>query len=89
MLRIEDAAFAAHVRAYVDGEVASSTEVTEQAYRKATGPFQRVRQLFAYLLVGVVDTFGKVLFPAVAGMLVYLLLAAMLLWKPEGLFKPG
>ncbi len=43
----------------------------------------------AALLVGVVDTFGKVLFPSLAGMLVYLLMAAMLLWKPEGLFKAG
>jgi branched-chain amino acid transport system permease protein len=39
------------------------------------------------LLVGLVDTFGKVLLPAVAGMLVYMLMAAVLLWKPEGLFK--
>jgi branched-chain amino acid transport system permease protein len=45
--------------------------------------------LVAALLVGVVDTFGKVLFPSVAGMLVYLLMAAVLLWKPEGLFKVG
>jgi branched-chain amino acid transport system permease protein len=45
--------------------------------------------LVAALLVGVVDTFGKVLFPAAAGMLVYLLMAAVLLWKPEGLFKVG
>ncbi|MBX3620430.1 MAG: branched-chain amino acid ABC transporter permease [Rhizobacter sp.] len=45
--------------------------------------------LVAALLVGVVDTFGKVLFPAVAGMLIYLLMAAMLLWKPEGLFRAG
>ena len=43
----------------------------------------------AALLVGVVDTFGKVLFPSLAGMLVYVLMAAMLLWKPEGLFKAG
>ena len=43
----------------------------------------------AALLVGFVDTFGKVLFPAIAGMLVYLLMAGMLLWKPEGLFKAG
>jgi branched-chain amino acid transport system permease protein len=43
----------------------------------------------AALLVGVVDTFGKVLFPSLAGMLIYLLMAAMLLWKPEGLFKAG
>ena len=43
--------------------------------------------LIAALLVGVVDTFGKVLVPSVAGLSVYLLMAAMLLWKPEGLFK--
>jgi branched-chain amino acid transport system permease protein len=40
--------------------------------------------LIAALLV---DTFGKVLLPSVAGMLVYMLMAAVLLWKPEGLFK--
>ena len=43
--------------------------------------------LIAALLVGLVDTFGKVLLPSVAGMLVYMLMAAVLLWKPEGLFK--
>lgn len=43
--------------------------------------------LIAALLVGLVDTFGKVVVPALAGMLVYMLMAAVLLWKPEGLFK--
>ncbi len=43
--------------------------------------------LISALLVGLVDTFGKVLLPQVAGMLVYVLMAAVLLWKPEGLFK--
>ena len=43
--------------------------------------------LIAALLVGLVDTFGKVLLPGVSGMLVYLLMAVVLLWKPEGLFK--
>ncbi len=43
--------------------------------------------LISALLVGFVDTFGKVLLPQVAGMLVYMLMAAVLLWKPEGLFK--
>ena len=43
--------------------------------------------LIAALLVGLVDTFGKVLLPALSGMLVYVLMAAVLLWKPEGLFK--
>jgi branched-chain amino acid transport system permease protein len=43
--------------------------------------------MISALLVGLVDTFGKVLLPQVAGMLVYMLMAAVLLWKPEGLFK--
>ena len=43
--------------------------------------------LIAALLVGLVDTFGKVLLPQLAGMLVYMLMAAVLLWKPEGLFR--
>jgi len=43
--------------------------------------------LISALLVGLVDTFGKVLLPQVAGMLVYMLMAGVLLWKPEGLFK--
>jgi branched-chain amino acid transport system permease protein len=43
--------------------------------------------LISALLVGFVDTFGKVLLPHIAGMLVYMLMAAVLLWKPEGLFR--
>jgi branched-chain amino acid transport system permease protein len=43
--------------------------------------------LISALLVGLVDTFGKVLLPQMAGMLVYMLMAGVLLWKPEGLFK--
>ena len=43
--------------------------------------------LIAALLVGLVDTFGKVLVPQLAGMLVYMLMAGVLLWKPQGLFK--
>lgn len=45
--------------------------------------------LVAALLIGVVDTFGKVLVPDVAGVLVYLAMALILLWKPDGLFKAG
>jgi branched-chain amino acid transport system permease protein len=41
----------------------------------------------AALLVGLVDTFGKVLLPGVASMLVYVLMALVLLWRPQGLFK--
>ena len=43
--------------------------------------------LIAALLVGLVDTFGKVLLPHIAGMLVYMLMAAVLLWRPQGLFR--
>ena len=45
--------------------------------------------LVAALLIGFVDTFGKVLVPQVAGVLVYVLMALILLWKPNGLFNAG
>jgi branched-chain amino acid transport system permease protein len=45
--------------------------------------------LLAALLIGFVDTFGKVLVPQIAGVLVYVLMAVILLWKPDGLFKAG
>ena len=45
--------------------------------------------LVASLLIGVVDTFGTVLLPQAAGVLVYVLMALILLWKPDGLFKAG
>lgn len=41
----------------------------------------------AAILIGIVDTFGKVLLPEAAGVLVYVLMAVILLWKPSGLFK--
>ncbi len=43
--------------------------------------------LFAALLIGVVDTFGRVFVPQAAGVTVYLIMAAILLWRPEGLFR--
>ncbi len=43
--------------------------------------------LAASLLIGLADTFGKVFFPDYAGIAVYLLMAAILLWRPEGLFR--
>ncbi len=43
----------------------------------------------AALLVGLVDTFGKVFFAQFAGVLVYLLMAGILVVRPEGLFKQG
>jgi branched-chain amino acid transport system permease protein len=45
--------------------------------------------LLAALLIGFVDTFGKVLLPSAAGVLVYVLMALILLWRPDGLFKAG
>ncbi len=43
--------------------------------------------LVASLLIGFADTFGKVLLPEAAGVTVYVLMAAILLWRPEGLFR--
>jgi len=43
--------------------------------------------LVAALAIGFVDTFGKVFLPDYAGMLVYLLMAVVLVWRPEGLFR--
>lgn len=37
------------------------------------------------LLVGVIDTFGKVFLPEIAGMLIYVVMAAVLLWRPTGI----
>lgn len=45
--------------------------------------------LVAALLIGFVDTFGKVIVPDAAGVMVYLAMAVILLWKPDGLFKAG
>jgi branched-chain amino acid transport system permease protein len=42
--------------------------------------------LIAALLIGFVDTFGKVFAPQLAGAAVYIVMAAVLLWRPEGLF---
>jgi len=38
------------------------------------------------ILIGLADTFGQVLAPQIAGMTVYMLMAAVLLWRPAGLF---
>ena len=55
MLRIDDPAFAEHMRGYVEGEIADSDEITRESYRSSTGWFQRVRQFTAYTLLAVVD----------------------------------
>jgi branched-chain amino acid transport system permease protein len=38
------------------------------------------------LLIGLADTFGQVFAPQLSGMTVYVLMAAVLLWRPAGLF---
>jgi branched-chain amino acid transport system permease protein len=43
--------------------------------------------LIASLLVGFVDTFGKVFFAEYSGIGIYLLMAVILLWRPEGLLS--
>ncbi|MCK9988110.1 MAG: branched-chain amino acid transport system permease protein [Azoarcus sp.] len=43
--------------------------------------------LVAALLIGLADTFGKVIAPDYAGLAVYVLMAAVLLWRPEGIFR--
>lgn len=43
--------------------------------------------LVAAMIIGFADTFGKVLLPELSGMVVYLIMAAVLLWRPEGIFK--
>jgi branched-chain amino acid transport system permease protein len=52
------------------------------------GGIGSVRGAFvAALLIGFVDTFGKVFFQEAAGALMYLFMAAILVWRPEGLFR--
>ncbi|MBI1905689.1 MAG: branched-chain amino acid ABC transporter permease [Rhodocyclales bacterium] len=43
--------------------------------------------LLSALLIGLADTFGQVLLPELAGMTVYLVMALMLLWRPQGMFR--
>lgn len=43
--------------------------------------------LFASLLIACANTFGRILFVDYAGMVTYIVMAIVLLWCPEGLFK--
>jgi branched-chain amino acid transport system permease protein len=45
--------------------------------------------LLASLLVGFVDTFGKVFFSQLSGIGIYVLMAIILIWRPEGLKSKG
>ncbi len=37
------------------------------------------------LLIGLTDTFGKVFFPSISSILIYVLMAAVLIWRPNGI----
>lgn len=41
------------------------------------------------MIVGIADTFGRVLLPTGAGVVVYAVMAIVLLWRPQGLFGRG
>ena len=45
--------------------------------------------LVAALIVGFADTLGKVLVPELSGIVVYVVMAVVLLWRPEGILKKG
>lgn len=42
--------------------------------------------LLGALLIGIADTFGRVLVPDFASLIVYAVMAGILLWRPQGLF---
>jgi branched-chain amino acid transport system permease protein len=48
-----------------------------------TGP------LYASMLLGVADVFGKYYIPQFGGFIVYVLMIVILLWRPQGLFTKG
>ncbi|MBA3895600.1 MAG: phosphatidylserine/phosphatidylglycerophosphate/cardiolipin synthase family protein [Sphingomonadaceae bacterium] len=55
MLRVDDPAFAAHVRDYMDGEVARSERITAEVNNQRSGWWTRIRQAAAYFVMAVVD----------------------------------
>ncbi|MGN5375015.1 MAG: cardiolipin synthetase [Sphingomonas hengshuiensis] len=55
MLRVEDPAFAAHMRAYMDGEIAQAQRVTRELHRERSGWWARVKQTGAYFIMSVLD----------------------------------
>jgi cardiolipin synthase len=55
MLRVDDAAFAAEMRRYVDGEAAASEPVTMESHRKQRTLLNRMRWAIGYFLVAVAD----------------------------------
>lgn len=55
MLRVEDREFAAHVRAYVEGEIVRSERITAEDHKARTGPWTRLKQMAAYFVMAVLD----------------------------------
>ena len=55
MLRIQDTAFSAHVRSYVDGEVENSERITAALYKERTSWWMRVKQAAAFFVMTVLD----------------------------------
>jgi len=55
MLRIDDQAFAAHVRSYVDGEVANSERITAALYKARSNWWVRIKQAAAFFVMTVLD----------------------------------
>ena len=55
MLRIEDRKFAAHVRRFVEGEIAQSELITAEIHKRRTGAWMRVKQFAAYFVMTVLD----------------------------------
>lgn len=69
MLRIEDPAFAAMIRRFVEGEIASSRRITPEAHRAGMTWWNRLQWGFGYFLVATADynlsrrlNFGKLSF---------------------------
>lgn len=55
MLRIEDAGFAAKIRAFADARVNDSERITRKRHRERRTPFRLLKGWVSYLLVGVLD----------------------------------
>jgi cardiolipin synthase len=55
MLRVDDAAFARHVRDYVDGEIAQSERITSELYKSRSNAWTRFKQAAAFFVMTVLD----------------------------------
>jgi cardiolipin synthase len=55
MLRVDDPAFAAEMRRFVDGEIAASRQITLESHRRERTPVNRLKWAFAWFVVAVAD----------------------------------